>query len=109
MCTVVVYLILTILFEVTGTTALKLSQGFSRLAPSLVVVVSYCLSFYLLSLTLKKMEVGVVYAIWSAVGTALIATIGILWFKEPISVLKIGSLALIILGVVGLNLSGVGH
>ncbi len=93
----------------TGTTALKLSQGFSRLAPSLVVVVSYCLSFYLLSLTLKKMEVGVVYAIWSAVGTALIATIGILWFNEPISVLKIGSLALIILGVIGLNLSGVGH
>jgi small multidrug resistance pump len=94
---------------VTGTTALKLSQGFSRLAPSLVVVISYCLSFYLLSLTLKKMEVGVVYAIWSAVGTALIATIGILWFKEPISVLKIASLALIIFGVIGLNLSGVGH
>ncbi len=106
---VIVYLVLTILFEVTGTTALKLSQGFSHLAPSLVVVVSYCLSFYLLSLTLKKMEVGVVYAIWSAVGTALIATIGILWFNEPISVLKIGSLALIILGVIGLNLSGVGH
>ncbi len=106
---VIVYLVLTILFEVTGTTALKLSQGFSHLAPSLVVVVSYCLSFYLLSLTLKKMEVGVAYAIWSAVGTALIATIGILWFKEPISVLKIGSLALIILGVIGLNLSGVGH
>ncbi len=106
---VIVYLVLTILFEVTGTTALKLSQAFSHLAPSLVVVVSYCLSFYLLSLTLKKMEVGVVYAIWSAVGTALIATIGILWFNEPISVLKIGSLALIILGVIGLNLSGVGH
>jgi len=106
---VIVYLVLTILFEVTGTTALKLSQGFSHLAPSLVVVVSYCLSFYLLSLTLKKMEVGVVYAIWSAVGTALIATIGILWFNAPISVLKIGSLALIILGVIGLNLSGVGH
>jgi len=106
---VIVYLVLTILFEVTGTTALKLSQGFSHLAPSLVVVVSYCLSFYLLSLTLKKMEVGVVYAIWSAVGTVLIATIGILWFKEPISVLKIGSLALIMLGVIGLNLSCVGH
>ena len=106
---VIVYLVLTILFEVTGTTALKLSQGFSHLVPSLVVVVSYCLSFYLLSLTLKKMEVGVVYAIWSAVGTVLIATIGILWFKEPISVLKIGWLALIILGVIGLNLSGVGH
>jgi small multidrug resistance pump len=94
---------------VTGTTSLKLSQGFSRLVPSLVVVVSYCLSFYLLSLTLKKMEVGVGYAIWSAVGTAFIATIGILCFKEPISVLKIGSLALIILGVIGLNLNGVGH
>jgi small multidrug resistance pump len=94
---------------VTGTTALKLSQGFSRLAPSLVVVASYCLSFYLLSLTLKKMEVGMVYAIWSAIGTALIATLAIPWFKEPISVLKVGSLALIILGIIGLNLSGIGH
>ena len=100
------YLILAILFEVAGTTSLKLSQGFTKLVPSIVLVVCYGLSFWMLSLTLKKVDVGIAYAIWSAVGTALITTIGILWFKEPITALKIGSIVLIILGVVGLNLGG---
>jgi len=58
---------------------------------------------------LKRIDVGVVYAIWSGVGTALIATIGILWFKEPVTLIKIASIALIILGVVGLNLGGITH
>jgi small multidrug resistance pump len=62
----------------------------------------------MLSFTLKKIDVGVAYAIWSGFGTALIATIGILWFKEPLTLIKVGSLALIILGVIGLNLSGGG-
>ena len=105
----IVYLIITILFEVAGTTALKLSQGFTRLIPSIGVVVFYALSFFILSLTLKKLDVSFVYAVWSGVGTALITTIGILWFREPVSLIKIGSIALIILGVVGLNLSGSAH
>lgn len=100
-------LALAILSEVTGTTSLKLSQGFTKLIPSIAVVIFYGLSFVLLSLTLKRMQVGVVYAIWSAVGTALIATIGVIWFKEPVTAIKIGSIALIILGVIGLNLGGV--
>jgi len=100
------YLVLAILAEVAGTTSLKFSQGFTKLIPSLIVVVCYGLSFWLLSLTLKKIEVGIAYAIWSAVGTALITAIGILWFKEPLTALKIGSIVLIILGVVGLNLGG---
>lgn len=101
----VVFLILAILSEVAGTTSLKLSQGFSRLIPSLAMICFYGLSFTFLSFALKRLEVGTVYAIWSGVGTALIATIGILWFKEPLTAIKIGSLVLIILGVVGLNLS----
>ncbi len=102
----IVFLILAILSEVAGTTSLKLSQGFSRLIPSLAVALFYGLSFTFLSFALKRLEVGTVYATWSGVGTALIATIGILWFKEPLTALKIGSLALIILGVIGLNLNG---
>ncbi len=105
----IIYLIITILFEVAGTTALKLSQGFTRLIPSIGVVVFYALSFFILSLTLKKLDVSFVYAVWSGVGTALITTIGILWFREPVSLIKIGSIALIILGVIGLNLSGSAH
>jgi len=102
-------LALAILSEVTGTTALKFSQGFTRPLPSVFVVIGYALSFYLLSLTLKKMDIGLVYAIWSAAGTALVATIGVLWFKEPMNLFKLISLALIIFGVIGLNLSGASH
>jgi len=103
------YFIAAILLEVAGTTSLKLSQGFTRLVPSILVAIFYLLSFFLLSQTLKRIDVGVVYAIWSGVGTALIATIGILWFKEPVTLIKIASIALIILGVVGLNLGGITH
>ena len=94
--------------ELTGTISLKLSQGFTRPLPSILVVIGYGLSFYLLSLTLKRLDIGIVYAVWSAVGTALIAAIGVLWFKEPMNMIKLISLALIILGVIGINLSG-GH
>ncbi len=102
------YLLFTILFEVAGTTSLKLSQGFTRLIPALLVVVCYGISFYLLSLTLKKMDVSIAYAIWSGLGTALVTMVGILWFKEPVTAIKIISIGLIIFGVIGLNISG-GH
>ena len=100
------YLLFTILFEVAGTTSLKLSQGFTRLIPSALVVVCYGISFYLLSLTLKKLDVSIAYAIWSGLGTALVTIVGILWFKEPVTAIKIISIALIIFGVIGLNISG---
>jgi len=102
-------LILAISSEVIGTLNLKVSDGFTKLWPSLAVVIFYSASFYCLSLTLKRMDVSVVYAIWSAAGTALIALAGIVLFKEAVSVLKLVSLALIIAGVVGLNLSNGGH
>jgi small multidrug resistance pump len=103
------YLVLAILLEVSGTTCMKLSEGFTRLVPSILLIVFYTLSFGMLTLALKKLDVSVAYAVWSGVGTALIATIGVLWFKEPATALKLISLALIIAGVVGLNLSGGAH
>ena len=98
-----------IVAEVGGTTCLKLSDGFSRLVPSLGVFVLYPLSFVLLAAVLKAIDVSVAYAIWSGVGTALVAVIGILIFNEPISAARFASLGLIILGVVGLQLTGAVH
>ena len=103
------YLVLAILLEVSGTTCMKLSEGFTRMLPSILLVVFYTLSFGMLTLALKKIDVSVAYAIWSGVGTALIASIGVLWFREPATAMKLISLGLIIIGVVGLNLSGGAH
>lgn len=99
------YLIIAICFEVAGTTAMKLSEGFTKLGPSVGIVVFYLISFTLLTLALKHMDVSVAYAIWSGFGTALVTVIGFWWFKEPITVLKLVSITLIIAGVVGLQLS----
>ena len=103
------YLILAILLEVTGTTCMKLSEGFTKTMPSILLFVFYILSFGMLTLALKRIDVSLAYAVWSGVGTALIATIGILWFREPASALKLISIGLIIVGVVCLNLAGGTH
>lgn len=103
------YLVLAILLEVAGTTCMKLSEGFTKTLPSFLLFVFYTLSFGMLTMALKKLDVSVAYAVWSGMGTALIATIGVLWFKEPLTALKLISLGLIILGVVGLNLTGGAH
>jgi small multidrug resistance pump len=95
-----------IVLEVAGTTSMKLSEGFSKLLPSVLLFVFYAGSFAALTFALKKIDVSVAYAIWAGVGTALIATIGVIYFRETVSVLKLVSLGLIIVGVVGLNLSG---
>ena len=92
-----------IVLEVAGTTSMKLSDGFSRLTPSVLIFVFYGLSFVALTLALRKFDVSVAYAIWSGVGTALVAVIGVMYFREPITALKLVSIALIIAGVVGLN------
>jgi multidrug transporter EmrE-like cation transporter len=100
------YLALAITSEVLATVALKASDGFSRPLPAAIVVVGYGISFWLLALVLKHLSVGTTYAVWSAVGTAAIALIGILAYGEPANALKLASLALIVLGVVGLNAAG---
>jgi small multidrug resistance pump len=101
-----VYLVLAIVLEVSGTTSMKLSQGFTQILPSVLIFFCYGLSLSALTLALKRIDVSVAYAVWSGLGTALIATIGVLWLKEPLNALKIVSLMLIIIGVIGLNLSG---
>ena len=97
------YLGLAILAEVIATSALKTSDGFSRLWPSVITVVAYGIAFYLLSQTLKRMEIGVVYAIWSGAGTAAMALVGYWVFNEQLDALKVISIGLIVLGVIGLN------
>lgn len=99
------YLVLAIVFETTGTTALKLSNGFSILLPSVAVVISYTLCFLFLSFALKTIEMGVAYAIWGALGILLISVIGIVFLHESVSVLKVVSILLIVLGTVGLRLA----
>jgi small multidrug resistance pump len=92
--------------EVAGTVALKYTDGFTRIGPSAVVIAGYGISFWMLGLVLQQLPIGLTYAVWAAVGTALIAAIGILAFGEPANTLKLLSLGLIIAGVVGLNLAG---
>jgi small multidrug resistance pump len=104
-----IYLLLAILFEVTGTTCMKLSEGFTRPVPSVLLFVFYLLCITFLTLALKTIDIAVAYAIWSGLGTALLAAIGMTYFKEPVTALKLASIALIIAGVVGLNLGGTAH
>ena len=94
---------LAIVAEVIGTLALKISNGFTAWLPSIIVVLGYGFSFWLLSISLKVLQVGVAYAIWAGIGTALIAIAGVIIFKEPLNIVKVASIILIILGVVGLN------
>lgn len=98
-----------IVLEVSGTVSMKLSDGFTKLVPSILIFVFYAASFTLLTLALKRIDVSVAYAVWAGVGTALIAVVGILYFKEPLSAMKVFSIFLIIAGVIGLNLSGAKH
>ena len=100
-----VYLMLAILFEVCGTTAMKISDGFQHLLPSITIFVCYGISIACLTLAVRSIEISVAYAIWSAVGMILIATIGIVWFGESATAWKLISIAVIILGVIGLRLS----
>jgi small multidrug resistance pump len=93
-----------IIMEVCGTTCIKLSQGFTRLWPSILIFVFYALSFTLVTYAVKKLELSITYAIWSGVGTFLIALIGLFWFKEEMTWLKGISMLLVIAGVIGLNL-----
>ncbi|MHC5937998.1 DMT family transporter [Nostoc sp.] len=99
------YLIAAILFEVSGTTCMKLSQGFTKIVPSVLIFVFYGLCFSFLTLALKRLEVSVAYSVWAGLGTILIAIIGIIWFRESATFIKLMSIALIIIGVIGINAS----
>ena len=96
-------LALAILFEVGGTTSMRLSDGLSRLTPSVMIFVFYAVSFLLNAMVIRTLGLSVAYAVWSGVGTVLTAAIGYLWFKEPATALKLASTALIVIGVAGLH------
>jgi len=99
------YLIMAIVFEVAGTTSMKLSLGFTKLLPSILLFIFYGVSFVAFTFALKGIEVSIAYAVWAGMGTLLIAVIGMTHFTEPVSVIKVCSIVLIIIGVVGLHLS----
>lgn len=99
------YLFLAIIFEIIGTTLMKLSNGFSVLMPTIGTLLAYAVCFTLLSFALKTIDMGIAYAIWSALGLSIIAVIGIIFFHENISAIKIISLLFVVIGVVGLSLS----
>lgn len=104
-----IFLMVAIVSEVIGTTALKASESFSRLGPSAVVIIGYATAFYFLSLTLKTIPVGVAYAIWSGAGVVLIALIAWILYGQALNLAAILGIALIVAGVVILNLFAVTH
>ena len=105
------YLMVAILCEVLATTALSRSDGFTRLVPSAIAVVGYALAFWLLSIAMRVIPAGVVYAIWSGMGVVLITAIAWIWYRETLDTSAILGLALIVLGVIVINLfsKSVGH
>ena len=95
-----VLLIVAILLEVAGTTNMKLSEGFSKPVPSVLVLFFYALSIIALTFAVNRLDVSVAYALWSGMGTALVAIIGLWFFQESITIIKVVALGLIIVGVV---------
>lgn len=100
------YLIAAITAEIIATTALTKSDGFSKLLPSIITVAGYVAAFGLLGQVVKTIPVSLAYAVWSGVGTALVAVIGVTLLGESISWLKVAGLGFVIAGVVALNLGG---
>jgi small multidrug resistance pump len=98
------YLVVAIISEVAGTSALKPAEGFTKLVPSCVVVLGYATAFYFLSLTLKTIPVGIAYAIWSGAGTALVVFIAWVFMGQKLDVAGAFGIMLIIAGVLVLNL-----
>ncbi len=104
-------LIIAIVAEVIGTSALRASDGFSRLWPSVLVIVGYAVAFYFLSLTLKTIPMGVSYAIWSGVGIVLISLVGWLVFDQTLDTPALAGMGLIVTGVLVINIfsTSAGH
>ncbi len=98
------WLTIAIVAEVIATTSLKLSEGFSRLWPSVATVLFYAVAFYCLSLTMRTIPTGVIYAIWSGAGIVLIGTVGWLFLGQKLDWPALAGMALIILGVLVINL-----
>lgn len=106
-----VYLLVAIVFEVAATSALKETHGFTRLWPSVLTVAGYAAAFYFLSLPMRMLPVGVVYAVWSGVGIVLIALVGWAVFRQSLDLAAVVGIGLILAGVVVINVfsSSVSH
>jgi small multidrug resistance pump len=102
-------LALAICIEIVGTVALRESHGFSRPLPVLLMLSAYALSLYMLSVVVRRYPIGLTYAIWAGVGTALIALLGVIRFHEEVSPSAGVGLALVVAGVVLIGVSGLGH
>jgi len=100
-----IFLSVAILFEVAGTTSMKLSRGFAEIWPSIGVFVFYLGAAAAIILALRRLELSIAYAIWSGVGTALTVMIGIAFFREPLTAITLASIALVVIGVAGLSLA----
>jgi len=99
-----IYLAVAIIAEVIATSALKASAEFTKLVPSIIVIVGYCVAFYVLTLVLRSIPIGISYAIWSGLGIVLISLVGIFAYKEIPDVPALIGMGLIIAGVVVINL-----
>ena len=99
-----IYLVLAVIFETAGTSAIQASQQFTRVGPSIMVLICFAAAFWFLSLTLRTMPVGVMYAMWSGLGIVLIAIIGYLVFGQRLDMPAIVGIAFILIGIVVINL-----
>ncbi len=104
-----IYLMLAVVLEAAGTIYMKISEGFTKVVPSVLMLIFYGISFIFLNLAIKKLDVSVAYSIFSGLGIALVTIGGILFFKDPLTVFRITAISLIIIGVVILNFTGVSH
>ena len=95
-----------IVFEVAGTLTLKFTEGMTRLWPTVLMFAFYLVSLFGLSVAVSKIPVGTAYAVWSGVGTLMVAVLGVFWLKEEVTVLRSASMLLIVIGVAGLYLTG---
>ncbi|ELQ5346034.1 QacE family quaternary ammonium compound efflux SMR transporter [Escherichia coli] len=99
-----IILLIAVICEVVATTSLKLSEGFTKLVPSVVVVVGYAIAFYCLSITLKSIPLGIAYAVWSGLGIVTVSILGWLVFGQKLDIWALLGMFLIICGVLILNL-----
>jgi small multidrug resistance pump len=97
------FLSIAIAAEVTATSALKLSDGFTRLVPSIIVVIGYGIAFFFLSLTLKNIPIGIAYAIWSGAGITLISIIGYFYYRQALDIPAMAGILLIVVGIIVIN------
>ena len=98
-----IYFAAAIVSEVVATSALKASEQFTKLTPSLIVIIGYCISFYLVTLVLKTIPVGITYAIWAGVGIVLVALVGAILYKQIPDIPAVIGMGLIVAGVVIIN------